>query len=344
MATALARGTALTGVIELLEEMGLDVDAIVAETGVPREVYGDIEARIPLNAAAILLAAVEREGAWDFGLRLGARRRLSNWGSFGVIVRSQPTLREVLRKISDFMHVQIQAIRISLIEKPETSELHLNFVSPLEPGATRQSVDLMLAVYHRNIAEAMGGAWRPQVICFRHEAPASSALYRQVFGTEVMFEQEFDGFLLSSADLDVETPGADPVAADAAAQAMTSLGPERLSERVAEVAIMLLPEGRCSGEEVAELLGVNLRTMQRRLAEEETSFAELVEIARARMARVYIETSTRPLAEAAGQLGFSSQAAFNHWHRARYGETPSARRRRARTEAMAPSDGVASTA
>lgn len=344
MATALARGTALTGVIELLEEMGLDVDAIVAETGVPREVYGDIEARIPLNAAAILLAAVEREGAWDFGLRLGARRRLSNWGAFGLVVRAQPALRAVLLKISDFLHVQIQAIRLKLVERSETSELHLNFVSVLEPGATRQSVDLMLAVFHRNLNEAMGGGWRPLVVCFRHAPPVTPALYRQVFGTEVMFEQEFDGFLLQTADLDLATPGADPVAAEAAAKGVKPLGPERLSERVAEVAIMLLPEGRCSGDEVADLLGINLRTMQRRLAEEETTFAELVEIARARMARVYIETSTRSLAEAAGQLGFSSQAAFNHWHRARYGETPSARRRRANTEAHAPPGDVASTA
>lgn len=344
MATALARGTALTGVIELLEEMGLDVDAIVAETGVPREVYGDSEARIPLNAAAILLSAVEREGAWDFGLRLGARRRLANWGAFGLVVRTQPTLRDVLHKISNFMHVQIQAIRLSLVERPETSEMHLNFVSTLEFGATRQSVDLMLAVFHRNLGEAMGGRWKPLVICFRHAPPGPAALYRQVFGAEVMFEQEFDGFMLRTSDLDLATPGADPKAAGAAEQAVTPLGPWRLAERVAETAIMLLPEGRCSGEEVAELLGINLRTMQRRLAEEETTFAELVEIARGRMARVYIETSTRPLAEAAGQLGFSSQAAFNHWHRARYGETPSVRRRRAREEALAPPANVASTA
>jgi AraC-like DNA-binding protein len=344
MATALARGTALTGVIELLEEMGLDVDAIVAETGVPRAVYGDIEARIPLNAAAILLAAVEREGAWDFGLRLGARRRLSNWGAFGTVVRSQPDLRQVLLKISEFFHVQIQAIRLALVERPETSELHLNFVSELEPGATRQSVDLMLAVFHRNFTETMGDGWRPLVICLRHAPPVSTALYRQIFGTDVIFEQEFDGFLLRTEDLDIKTPGADPVAAQAAEQGVTLLGPERLSERVAETAIMLLPEGRCSGEEVADLLGMNLRTMQRRLAEEETTFAELVEIARGRMAQVYIETSTRSLAEAAGQLGFASQAAFNHWHRARHGETPSARRRRARAEALAAPCDIASTA
>lgn len=342
MATALARGTALTGVIELLEEMGLDVDAIVAETGVPRDAYGDIDARIPLNAAAVLLAAAERAGAWDFGLRLGARRRLSNWGAFGIVVRSQPTLRDVLLKISDFLHVQIQAIRLKLIQRAETSELHLNFVSELDGGATRQSVDIMLAVFHRNLTEAMDGHWRPEVVCFRHAVPLSPQVYRQVFGTDVMFEQEFDGFVLATQDLDLPTPGADPKAAEAAN--LTPLGPERLSERVAEIAIMLLPEGRCSGEDVADLLKINLRTMQRRLAEEDTTFAELVEIARARMARVYIETSTRPLAEAAGQLGFSSQAAFNHWHRARYGETPSVRRRRAREEALAAPGDIASTA
>jgi transcriptional regulator GlxA family with amidase domain len=107
---------------------------------------------------------------------------------------------------------------------------------------------------------------------------------------------------------------------------------------------MLLPQGRCSSEEVADRLRIKRRTMQRRLAEEKTTFAELVEIARARVAWAYVENSTRPLAEAAGQLGFSSQAAFNHWHRARYGETPSVRRRRARAEGLTTAGDIASTA
>jgi hypothetical protein len=74
MATPMARGTMLTGVIPLLEEMGLDVEAIVAESGVPREHFGDPNVMIPVESGGRMLAAVAREGVTSFGLELGARR------------------------------------------------------------------------------------------------------------------------------------------------------------------------------------------------------------------------------------------------------------------------------
>ena len=82
-------------------------------------------------------------------------------------------------------------------------------------------------------------------------------------------------------------------------------------------------------DQMAAMLGLSVRTLQRRLAAEGATFAGLLDEARSQLAQVYVEASARPLAEVAGQLGFQSQAAFNHWHQARFGEPPGARRRRA---------------
>jgi transcriptional regulator GlxA family with amidase domain len=74
-------------------------------------------------------------------------------------------------------------------------------------------------------------------------------------------------------------------------------------------------------------MGMGVRTLQRRLAEEHTSFAEVLDSARDILAQSYVDGSRRALVEVSTLLGFGSQAAFNHWYRARHGISPSERRR-----------------
>lgn len=338
----MARGTMLTGVIPLLEEMGLDVDAIVAESGVPREAFGDPSATVPAESGGRLLAAIARSGVTSFGLELGARRSLANWGVLAQVASSQPTLREMIDKVGVYLPAQAEGIRLRLVTDGETSELHCNLFYDIAWGALEQVVEASVAILHRSFADGMGAGWRPLVVCFRHAQHAPAHLYRRVFRTQVMFDQAYDGFLLDSADLDDAAPNADPMAAGAAETASRPHVPQRtLSDRVIELAILLLPDGRCTAGEIAKLLGLHVRTLQRRLAEEGVTLADLTDDARQRMSRAFVDSSNRPLSEAAVQLGFSSQAAFNHWHRQRFGATPSERRRAARALQAATPPGVA---
>jgi AraC-like DNA-binding protein len=342
MTTPMARGTMLTGVIPLLEEKGLDVDVIVAASGVPREAFGDPNTLIPVEAGGRLLAAIERQGVTSFGLELGGRRKLADWGVLAQVASSQPTLREVIDKVGVYLPAQAEGFRLRLITDGETSELHCNLFHDIAWGALEQVVEAALGMLHRSFSGAMGGGWRPLVICFRHARHSPAHLYAKVFGTQVMFDQAFDGFLLDSADLDDAAPNADPMAAGAAEKASRPyIARQTLADRVTELAILLLPDGRCTASEIAGLLGLHVRTLQRRLAEEGATLAELADDARQRMSRAFVDSSNRPLSEAAVQLGFASQAAFNHWHRQRFGATPSERRRAARALQAATPDGVA---
>jgi AraC-like DNA-binding protein len=342
--TPLAKGTMLTGVIPLLEEMGLDVDAILAEVGVPREDYGNPDARVPVSAAGRLLAAVTREGITNFGLELAARRKLSNWGPLGDIASNQGTLREAIEKVGAFMPIQVEGAHFRLVVGDDTSEVHCNLLYEIAWGALEQVVEANMAIMHRGLTEATAGGWRPLTVCLRHTRTAPAQAYARVFGTQVLFDQEFDGFLLLTADLHRRVSGSDPLAAGAAERNSRPLSGERqLAERVIELAILLLPDGRCSADEIADTLGLGVRTLQRRLADEEVTLGELIEVARQRMARAYVDSSNRPLSEVAVQLGFGSQAAFNHWYRGSFGVSPSARRRAVRTAQASHPGGLAET-
>ncbi len=80
---------------------------------------------------------------------------------------------------------------------------------------------------------------------------------------------------------------------------------------------------------VAGLLAVHPRTLQRRLAEEGTGFAELLDDVRRAAAHRYLTTTDLPMTQVAGLLGLSEQSALSRSCRRWYDASPSAVRRRA---------------
>ena len=79
----------------------------------------------------------------------------------------------------------------------------------------------------------------------------------------------------------------------------------------------LLPGGRATIEKVADCMAFNLRTLQRRLAQEGTSFQQLLDETRQEMARSYLEDPSISMAQMSGLLGYSDPSgfsrAFNRW-------------------------------
>jgi AraC-like DNA-binding protein len=80
----------------------------------------------------------------------------------------------------------------------------------------------------------------------------------------------------------------------------------------------LLPFAPCDLATTARMLGAAPRTLQRRLAAEDTSFDEIVDLVRADLALSYLKDSSLAVAEVAEILQFSETSAlsraFRRWH------------------------------
>ena len=93
----------------------------------------------------------------------------------------------------------------------------------------------------------------------------------------------------------------------------------RLSDSVRQLVVLLLPRGLCRVEVVAQHLGIDRRTVARRLADEGTSFSDLVNDLRRDLYERYLTDGARSLTEVSALLGFSALSAFSRWHRQRFG-------------------------
>ncbi len=98
-----------------------------------------------------------------------------------------------------------------------------------------------------------------------------------------------------------------------------------IAAQVRELVVTLLGTGACTIDRAAQHLGVDRRTIHRRLAKEGETFSGIVDAVRRELAQRYL-ADKRSLAEIAMLLGFSASSGFSHWYRRQYDATPSSRR------------------
>lgn len=100
-----------------------------------------------------------------------------------------------------------------------------------------------------------------------------------------------------------------------------------VSERVRSALKSTVGANRGTKAEIAELLDLHPRTLQRRLTAEGTTFEEIrVEVYRSATRRLLLETAI-PLSQVAAALGFSEQSAMNRSVRRWFDATPAQIRR-----------------
>lgn len=167
-------------------------------------------------------------------------------------------------------------------------------------------------------------------LTFRHAEPASQVMqvYRQVFGqAELAFRSYETSVCFSSEFLDLPVAYADPQLlelmknqADRQLRALATEGD--IVVRVRECIRRRLLGRAPSVVEVAADCGVSRATLQRRLAEADCSYQQLLDEVRFAVARELLGQTQNSLDEIAFMLGYAEVSAFHHAFRRWSGTTP----------------------
>jgi len=86
--------------------------------------------------------------------------------------------------------------------------------------------------------------------------------------------------------------------------------------------LRVLPSGGVQAAVIARQLDMSMRSLTRRLAEEGTTFGEILDGLRNRLALRYLEDQRMSLQQIAWLLGYSEPTAFNHAFKRWFGTSP----------------------
>ncbi|RYF81589.1 MAG: AraC family transcriptional regulator [Comamonadaceae bacterium] len=333
--TSWVRAAALTNFVEVAQELGYDPGLALRRAGLRTQLLRQPDQMIGADRAARLLEDAARDtGCESFGLRIAARRQLSNFGVLSLLLMHQPTLRQVLLTLIEHLHLLNDRLAIQVEEVGKLVILREELVAPL---VARQSIELAIGVLYRMCEALLGDQWQPASVSFAHAPPSSLAFHRHFFNKcRVNFDGAFNGLVCRSADLDVPNPRADPVLADYARRMIADQPHDRervIDQEVRKAISLMLPAGRATCKSVAAGLGMSMRTLQRDLDALDLTFKQLINEVRQELARRYVANERYGLGEVAAMLGYSTHSAFTRWFGAQFGCSPDAWRARAASQA-----------
>jgi AraC-like DNA-binding protein len=334
--TALVRADALRSYLELVGELGGDAKALLAAAEVPSAAMRNSgESYIPLRGMIELLEhSAEALEVKDFGLRLAAQQDLGIFGPLALAAQNCETVADAIDCFAQYFHTHNQGLQFVVRPLPGGRSSYLGAEILLSrPPPHTQFDERNVKLIHQCLKLLSGEAYHPLRVLLPHSRLSPAATYRACFGSAVQFEQERAAIEISAEDLRRPVRGHNPQLRKIATAFLESQGPKSqatLARRVREAIKPLLPSGRCSQVNLADALHLHPRTLQRRLAEEGTSFEDLKDEVRREMAEQYLGASVLPLSQVTALLGYSEQSALTRSCRRWFRRAPLALRRRGR--------------
>ena len=291
----------------------------------------DLDERMPAATAHQLLDGVMSLGVpADIGLRAAREWSPGDGGALDYAVTSALTVRDALEAAKRYMRLVNDAVSIDLeVNGPEALIKVENFL-PMSRAVLDFQAGSLFRLFRCIWASGARASLR---VLLSYPAPPDLAGHELTFdGAPLVFDNPFPGFAFDSKLVDARLTSGDFRLHDAirlyAEQMLQELPRSRSLTGWIESAIASeLPKGAPGVNRIATRLRMSTRTLERRLEREGTTFSDLLEDLRRRLALRYVANPSIPLGEIAFLLGFSHTTGFHRAFKRWTGETPLGYRR-----------------
>jgi AraC-like DNA-binding protein len=321
------RGASISGYADVARRLGLDPRAMLRRFHIDPRALDEPELRIPGDRVIALLETSAGEtGTEAFGLMIAETRQISDYGPISLLLAHQPSLRDALETMIRYQRMLNQALFLHLEDAGGVVCVKQE-VAGVGEGVMRQAHELAVGTIYRTFRWPRASRWRALSVHFTHAPPRDMTVHRRVFDAPIEFNSGFNGFAVSQADMDALNPLADAALARHAEQFIRSLPHAEdvhIATEVERAIQVLLPFNGASITAVSARLGVNRRTLQRRLADEGADFTAILNRIRRQHAMRYLSGSRASIAEIAGLVGYSQETSFARWFAGEFGVSPSA--------------------
>lgn len=306
-------------VAKRLAAAGLDATTVLAAFGLERACHENHVVAEIETLAALYDDAAERLAAPDLGLELVASIDRGAYGLAEFGIRAAPTVRQAVLRLARFAVLLNEATTVTVEETDDELRVHQSIPGyPLAGG--RHSNEYFMAVLVAAGSAVTQRGLTPTEVWFAHPEPPSVATHRHIFGpAKLHFDQPDNGLALPREVADQPLDTADPAlmhAIDAQADALLAQRPDT-SDFIATVRTTVsrdLRGGTVTLSEVAAQLAMTPRTLQRRLADHQTSFRDLVDTLRHEL-HTRLAAQNVPAEEIAFRLGYADMGSFRRAQR-----------------------------
>jgi len=320
-----------------LEKLGVSAPAVLRRAGLSQSLVN--EPRVLLSTAelhALWQAIGEVSAAAGIGLQLGTETKIERFHPIGIAALTSENFGAAIDRMARYKSLTCPE---EIAQKKNNGEWSIEFkwllTSEAEPAVF---IECAFAWVLSIARVGTGTRISPVRIDFIEPREHVKEIERH-FGCAVHCGAERNAIVFQASDAQrtFVTRNAEllsVLAPQFEAELKQESGDEAFVEQVRVVIQQKLTGRRPTIEDIADTLHVSSRTLQRRLQDAESSFQQVLEEARHRLARHYLNNPVLELNEAAYLLGYEDGNSFVRAFRTWEGMPPARWRERQRTNAV----------
>jgi AraC-like DNA-binding protein len=311
-----------------LDEMGKDPTVILSKAGLTAEEACDpvFRLEVPTQIKLLELAAEELQDEF-LGFHLARSFDLREIGLVYYVIASSAQLADALRNAERYSQIMNEGVRLRFSLQDRAVTIAIDYVN-VDRHAERHQIEFWLVTLVRICRQVTDTRLAPSQLKMKHFRNGTPAEFSAFFGSNVEFGADGDAISFPAPLATLPVVRRDEYLNELLRRyAEEALGQSpraraTLRSRVEEIMPKLLPHGRPVASEVARRLGLSSRTLSRKLGEEGTSFAEILDQLRAALAKRYLDDETLPVSEIAWLLGYREVSSLTHAFKRWTGMTP----------------------
>lgn len=311
----------------VIDSYGLDPAPIFREAGLDPARWDEPYARFDnRNTDAAWVKAIETTNDPCIGLRAARFVNPASLYALGFAWLASSSLHEALGRLVRFYRVISDGMQLELSTSGDECQLAIDQIL-LERKSINESLDAFWAAVISLCRMSTSESFAPLALHLQRPKPVCHQAFAALFQAPVHFGADRNRMVFRRKDVERLLPTGnkdlagynDKIMQDYLGQLETSHFPDVVRCRL----VSKLVDGGIDAEQLAQDLHMSRRTLQRRLAEEQTSYTQLLDEARRELALRYVDDQHMPVKEITYLLGFSEPANFTRAFKRWTGVSPS---------------------
>jgi AraC-like DNA-binding protein len=320
----------IAALVEVLAEQGIAPQASLSGTGLSPESLADPDTLTSVRQYITACHnALHLSKSPETPFRTGSRIPLSAYGMYGFALVCSPTIREYFQMAIKYHRLATPLLSMSWREEEE----YASWIFPMNAAVTHPDSLLrfliaqqftQLSTHLRGVVES--DAYLPVRATLSYSAADQKELYERYLGCPVCFGQPMSALMYPKSILSAKPRMAHGLTSKILQDTCDRiLGEVKTSTGVAGEVYQIIastPGHSPSMEGVARQICTTVRTLNRKLNAEKTSFTQILDDVRCNLASEYLRTTKLSIDDISELVGFSDAANFRHAFRRWTGSTP----------------------
>ena len=302
-------------IFQFLERTGIDPISVMNPEGMriakAFDPYRKVDLATVLHA---LQNAAERTGRPDIALELGLRQPLEEWGPLTFLFHNAPTVRDAFKDLRRYGAVLQSQAHFQLIDQHDHFGIEYSSNHPELTGWELDN-EITIALFMSIINGLTDTNVTPRSVLFEHQPICPLKDYKHLLGVAPRFQAITNTVIYSASLAEQVPPNANPELYKVLKRHMSDLTEAEIHENqlvhfVRNNIGRGLNQGTATLDYISAEVGLEPRTLQRRLKVEGISFQALTDQVRLIRARYFLEKTRLSITEIALELGYTETSAF----------------------------------